>query len=219
MCNGVLTIDPFMNTTQATDERNFGPAVTYGKEMTTQRSSGFKSAKTIAAADGLVALLNTRPHATQPDALAVGNAASHEILRPFAENAAEMDASDLDLVVRLRDALALTLIEDPAVTTAAWNEVSQLTSSATVRRVFTPAGVELRPAAGSAVLGAIVSAIQDVVEADSWSRLRVCPNHLCELAFFDATRSRTQKWDSYETCGNRANVSAHRARLRDGSIA
>jgi predicted RNA-binding Zn ribbon-like protein len=29
---------------------------------------------------------------------------------------------------------------------------------------------------------------------------------------YDTTRSRTQRWHSYELCGNRANVAAFRAR-------
>jgi len=188
--------------------------------MTSKTSSGFNSDKTVTAAQRLVTLLNTRPHAGQPDALVVGGEGPDAVRRQFAENAPEMDAADLAHVARLRDALVMTLIDDASVeAAAAWERVSELTGSATVRRVFTPSGVELHPAAGSAVLGAIADAIHDVVDADSWSRLRFCPNHKCDLAFYDTTRSRTQKWDSYETCGNKANVSAHRARLRDSNLA
>jgi len=188
--------------------------------MTSKATSRFSDEKTVAAAQSLVRLLNTRPHAGQVDTLAVGNSGPEEIRRQFAEDEEEMDAADLDLVVRLRDALVVTLSDDADADAAvAWGAISELVSSATVRRVFTPSGVELVRAAGSAMVGAIASAIHDVVDADSWTRLRFCPNHQCDLAFFDTTRSRTQKWDSYETCGNKANVSAHRARLRDGKVA
>ena len=188
--------------------------------MTSKMTSGFSSDKTQAAAQRLVTLLNTRPHAGHPDVLVAGGEGIEAIRRQFAGNAQDMDATDLAQVARLRDALVMTLVDDASVEAAeAWEQVSELIGSATVRRVFTPSGVELHPAAGSAILGAIADAIHDVVDADSWSRIRFCPNHQCDLAFFDTTRSRTQKWDSYETCGNKANVSAHRARIRDNNLA
>lgn len=43
-------------------------------------------------------------------------------------------------------------------------------------------------------------------------RIRVCANDGCRAVFYDTTRSRTQRWHSYELCGNRANVAAFRAR-------
>ncbi len=37
----------------------------------------------------------------------------------------------------------------------------------------------------------------------------------CDEVFYDTTRSRTRRWHSYESCGNRANVSAYRARTAE----
>lgn len=179
-----------------------------------QHQSGFKSAVTLRAAQLLVAFLNTRPHADAGDGLADSDP-NEEILNGFTTGLQHGELSDRNALRSLRDALVLTLSEDEPEADRAWSEVTQLTSSVTVRRVFTTDGVRLEPAGGEAVLGSVAAAIQAVVEADSWSRLRICPNHLCDLVFYDTTRSRTQKWDSYETCGNRANVSAHRARVQE----
>jgi predicted RNA-binding Zn ribbon-like protein len=118
-------------------------------------------------------------------------------------------------VGRLRGALARTLGHDAVERERAWGEVSELLKPVTVRRVFSASGVRLEPAEGAPVLAGIAAAVQALVDADSWPRLRVCPNHLCNRAFYDSTRSRTQRWDSFDTCGNKANVAAHRARVRE----
>ncbi|MEO3773386.1 CGNR zinc finger domain-containing protein [Micromonospora sp. B9E7] len=44
--------------------------------------------------------------------------------------------------------------------------------------------------------------------------MRICGNEMCSHVFYDTTRSRTQRWHSYERCGNRTNVAAYRARAR-----
>lgn len=181
--------------------------------MTPKLGSGYNTPRTLEAAVALVALLNTRPHAQVGDSLGEPQVGD-DVVRRFGGQPGQHDPTGLRDIAEVRDALALTLSDDESVTNRAWSDVSRLVSASTVRRVFTPAGVVLEPPAGGTVLDGIAQAVQDVVEADSWSRLRVCSNHLCELAFYDSTRSRTQKWDSYETCGNRANVAAHRARLQ-----
>jgi predicted RNA-binding Zn ribbon-like protein len=181
--------------------------------MTPKLGSGYNSPRTLEAAEALVALMNTRPHAQVGDSLSQPGV-SDDVIRRFGCEPGQSDPADLGAVAELRDALALTLTSDAAECERAWSDVSRLVSSATVRRVFTPEKVVLEPATGDVVMSGIAQAVQDVVEAESWSRLRVCSNHLCELAFYDSTRSRTQKWDSYETCGNRANVAAHRARVQ-----
>jgi predicted RNA-binding Zn ribbon-like protein len=178
--------------------------------MTSKQASGYKNPEVLKAAESLVALLNTRPHAHLGDSLADGSAV--DVLKLFAPEDTAPGKTDLAGVVRLRDALAQTLRTNDDVTERAWSDVSDLVSTAPVRRVFTPSEVSFVPAGGDKVMSGIATAVQHIVDAESWSRLRVCPNHLCELAFYDTTRSRTQKWDSYDTCGNRANVSAHRAR-------
>ena len=180
----------------------------------TKHESGYKSARTLGAAEKLVAFLNTRPHADKGEGLFSSNP-STGIPGDFTEDLTQAGPADPASLRSLRDALALTIGAEGPDAERAWSEVSRLLAPVTVRRVFTPDGVRLAPTGGEAALGGVAAAVQAVVEADAWPRLRICPNHKCDLVFYDATRSRTQKWDSYETCGNRANVSAHRARQQE----
>lgn len=180
----------------------------------TKHESGYKSARTLSAAERLVAFLNTRPHADKGEGL-FSSVPSNGIPGDFTEGIAQAGPADRASLRSLRDALALTVSAEGPDAERAWSEVSRLLAPVTVRRVFTPDGVRLEPTGGAAALSGIAAAVQTIVEADAWPRLRICPNHKCDLVFYDATRSRTQKWDSYETCGNRANVSAHRARQQE----
>jgi hypothetical protein len=179
-----------------------------------KHESGYKSTRTLGAAEMLVAFLNTRPHADKGEGLFSSSGPSNGILNDFA-GLAQATPADRTSLRSLRDALALTVGAERTEAERAWSEVSRLIAPVTVRRVFTVDGVRLESIGGGAALSGIAAAVQTVVEADAWPRLRICPNHDCDLVFYDATRSRTQKWDSYETCGNRANVSAHRARKQE----
>jgi len=42
-------------------------------------------------------------------------------------------------------------------------------------------------------------------------RLRLCANEDCRAAFYDETKSRTRRWCSGTTCGNRVRARRHRA--------
>lgn len=53
--------------------------------------------------------------------------------------------------------------------------------------------------------------------AGHWNRIKVCANEDCKSLFYDTTKSRTRRWHSFEQCGNKANVAAHRQRQSDGS--
>ena len=68
-------------------------------------------------------------------------------------------------------------------------------------------------AIGSASIAALfVLAIAASSRDGGWSRIRICDAPECNKAFFDSTRSRTRRWCSMSTCGNRAKVSEHRQR-------
>ncbi len=176
---------------------------------------GYNAPHVRQAADALVALVNTRPHAYQGDTLVDGSAVD-EVVTTFAPEGSTQKSVDLESVIRLREAIARTLEDGGAGSDGAWADVSSLIKSTTVRRSFTPSGVTLEPAAGDPVLCGIATAIHNVRDADCWTRLRLCAYRPCNRAFFDTTRSRTQRWHSYEVCGNRANVSAYRARVKQG---
>lgn len=160
-------------------------------------------------ATALVRLLNTRPHAGAEDTLTSDTAAAALADLPGA------GSGDLDLpVIRaLRDALAAAVGGDED----AWERVDALASGPLLRRRFRGGRAGFEVVADESGTAAVLAAVAALLEQDAFSRLRICGNDLCELVFFDTTRNRTQRWDSYATCGNRANVAAHRARRRSAA--
>lgn len=158
-----------------------------------------------ASAAAIVDLINTRPHAVRPDTL---DAAA---LRPFGQDGTEVSPERLELIRTLRsDLLGVVAEQDP---TPHWAAFTERTAALAFRLDFsTPGQVGLRQVAGDTVAGRISLDVATLVEADTWSRLRICANEECSWAFYDTTRSRTRRWHSYEMCGNRTNVAAYRAR-------
>ncbi|MEU3979288.1 CGNR zinc finger domain-containing protein [Streptomyces sp. NPDC026672] len=49
---------------------------------------------------------------------------------------------------------------------------------------------------------------------DTWRRLKTCRNTECRVAFYDRSRNNSGVWHDVKTCGNLANLRAHRARRR-----
>jgi predicted RNA-binding Zn ribbon-like protein len=70
---------------------------------------------------------------------------------------------------------------------------------------------------GDPVDGAIArlseSIARELIRGDT-SRLRICENPQCRWVFKDTSRTGKRKWCSMRSCGNRAKVARHRARLK-----
>jgi predicted RNA-binding Zn ribbon-like protein len=165
------------------------------------------------AAAAVVELLNSRPHATPtlPDTLA-----DLESARPVIERLGGVhhEAATARTLARIRE-LRADLLD--AVTAedgdAAWARFTERIVSVRFRQVFAgPDTVTLEQESGSSIIGGIVLAVSELVATNTWGRIRICANEECSHAFYDTTRSRTQRWHSYEVCGNRSNVAAYRAR-------
>jgi predicted RNA-binding Zn ribbon-like protein len=61
-------------------------------------------------------------------------------------------------------------------------------------------------------LGRLV-AIAHTAQADgTWERLKACPWHTCQWAFYDHTKNRSGRWCTMEVCGNRAKAQTYRRR-------
>lgn len=164
-------------------------------------------------AAAIIELLNSRPHATPalPDTLDDPETAQ-AILRPFGLPEGSPSPRELLDDVRAVRTDLMTVVADPDAAQA-WADLSEHTSSVTVRHVFSaPGEVRLRQVSGDPVVGGIVLAVAELIAAGSWSRIRACAHPDCTHVFYDTTRSRTQRWHSYESCGNRLNVAAYRAR-------
>ncbi|MEV1315053.1 CGNR zinc finger domain-containing protein [Micromonospora arborensis] len=186
--------------------------------MATHESPDTADPRVPAPAAAIVDLLNSRPHATPalPDTLDDPGRAG-AILSPFDPTAQDAPAPGrLERVRAVRDHLSAVLAADtPEQTAQAWTMVAEQGNDLTFRQTFTPAGQpRLRQVSGDPIVGEILRTVADLVTASTWSRLRICGNEMCSRVFYDTTRSRTQRWHSYEMCGNRTNVAAYRARAR-----
>ena len=77
---------------------------------------------------------------------------------------------------------------------------------ATVRRWRSP----------ESLLLPIGEAMARLVADEDFTHVKACEGHNCTLMFVDHTRARARRWCSMGLCGNRAKVSAHRKRKREG---
>ena len=74
--------------------------------------------------------------------------------------------------------------------------------------------VQRRPLSVPEALGAVARDAIDLLAGESVSRLRECEAEDCTGLYLDASHGRRRRWCSAARCGNRARVSAHRARAR-----
>jgi len=61
-------------------------------------------------------------------------------------------------------------------------------------------------------IGAVLAIAFAAMAEGSWSRLKVCPEETCRVAFFDNSKNRSRRWCSMEVCGNRTKVRSYRQR-------
>lgn len=169
-------------------------------------------------AEAVVDLLNSRPHATPrtPDTL-TDPASAAPLLLPFGQApSATLSDDDVAQVRSLRQALTEAVrLPGTEAGQAAWTEINRLAASTDFHHAFNGDGrVDQHQVSGSPAAGAIIRAIAELVASGQFSRIRICAHPDCQHAFYDATRSSNQRWHSYEVCGNRANVAAHRTRAK-----
>lgn len=67
------------------------------------------------------------------------------------------------------------------------------------------------------LLGIIATDLMNLLTGPDRSRLRQCEAEGCSTPFLSHDGGRPRRWCSSATCGNRARVSAHRARARAGA--
>jgi predicted RNA-binding Zn ribbon-like protein len=172
-------------------------------------------------AERLIGFLNSRPRGGHPDGLASGESAA-ALLDSLGLGAGSLDDVGLERVRRLRDLLAVLADRevDDGRRGAAWDAVNEIAAGVpTVVRFVSDDESAVRPAGEGvdAIVGGLIADLDRAVSSGSWKRVRLCAYEPCNSAFYDATRSRTQRWHSYEVCGNRANVASYRRRAAAGS--
>lgn len=169
----------------------------------------------------IVDLLNTRPHGADdlfPEVLDTAEEAG-AALRPFSESDTAAPTPERIAEVRGLRRILMDLVRAPDSAEAAARraELTERASSVTLRQDFSePGKVRLRQVGGDPVVGGITRTVAELMADGTWTRIRVCDNEGCRHVFYDTTRSRTQRWHSYATCGNRSNVASYRARKKAG---
>jgi len=170
----------------------------------------------------LIGFLNSRPRSDgHPDGLAGGESAA-ALLDSLGLDGGSLDDVGLERLRRVRDLLAVLADRegDTGGRGAAWDAVNEIAAAVpTVVRFISDEESGVRPAGegADAIVGALIADLDRAVSGGTWRRVRLCAYEPCKSAFYDATRSRTQRWHSYEVCGNRANVASYRRRAAAGS--
>jgi len=173
-------------------------------------------------AAALIEVLNSRRLGPRPDLLSDPDRAAGVLARTGLGPLDTRLAPDSLAALRTaRDALndALDDALDESSRERAWATIDQVAARVglTLRLAAGPTA-RLRPAAGlgteETVLAEFLIRLHQAITAGSLRRLRRCANPVCDIAFYDGTRSRTQRWHSYARCGNRCNVAAYRSRTR-----
>lgn len=163
----------------------------------------------------LVAYANSVDHdegtddLTSPDELSDWLVA-HGLLHP----GARATSADLDLALRLRDALHLALVGNHDGTpdlTALESIGPELPLQ--VRQVRGRPGLAPLLDGVPGALSEIQVAVTDAVSADTWGRLKICSSDECAWAFFDATKNRSRTYCEWG-CGNKIKSRNYRARQR-----
>jgi predicted RNA-binding Zn ribbon-like protein len=177
--------------------------------------------KTPAELVRLIGFLNSRPRGPSPDGLASIESAT-ALLDRLGLGDVSLDAAGLERLRRLRAALTILADRerDGSGRSRAWDEVNYIAAQVpTTVRFLSDDESEVRPAGDGvdAVVGELLADLHGAVDSGRWARVRLCAYEPCSVAFYDATRSRTQRWHSYAVCGNRSNVAAYRRRTTSRS--
>ncbi|MFJ3407387.1 CGNR zinc finger domain-containing protein [Promicromonospora sp. NPDC090134] len=165
-----------------------------------------------ASAAPIIALMNSRPHAVYGDRLDDAAYVS-TLLASFDVDATE--APDAVAELRsLRAALEPAITADDEASVAdGWRAVSRFSSDVLFRFQYAADGAPiLEHASGGELRARMLTALTQLLESGDWSRIKECANEECKSLFLDDTKNRSQRWHSYETCGNKINAAAHRAR-------
>lgn len=157
--------------------------------------------------------MNSRPHAIYADRLEDAAYIS-DLLSLFGADPAAASEDVVTGMRELRDALEPAISRtDQLSASAGWRAVSRFSTDVLFRFRFADDGTPvLEPATGGNLSGRMLATLSQVLENGAWSRIKECANEECSSFFFDDTKNRSQRWHSYEICGNKINAAAHRAR-------
>jgi len=145
-----------------------------------------------------------------PEALAAWLAA-HEL------EVESVGHDDLAAAVALREHLRALLLAnngaalDPEVP-AALNAAAERARLTVALDAGGRASVEPRADGIDRVAGRLLGIVARAQADGTWERLKACPWHTCQVAFYDHSRNRSRTWCSMAVCGNRAKAQTYRRR-------
>jgi predicted RNA-binding Zn ribbon-like protein len=127
-------------------------------------------------------------------------------------------AGDLQLAVGLRNALRRELMShhgEPEPE-AARAELDEYAAQVPLRVSFGTGSPELVPAGGGVdeLLGRILSLWVLAGRDGTWSRIKICREDTCQVAFYDRSKNQSKTWCSMGVCGNRNKTRSYRDRRR-----
>lgn len=161
----------------------------------------------------LINLINAHSIGGAPDAFdTAASAASYLTESGFEAGEVKVTPAGLRQLRTLRDAL-IAVIERPD-DESPWAQLDAIAARAQLRVRFSASGrsdLATEASGVQAIVDQTIASLHAALADGTWSRVRLCALDACHSAFYDATRSRTQRWHSYAVCGNRTNVAAYRA--------
>jgi predicted RNA-binding Zn ribbon-like protein len=137
--------------------------------------------------------------------------------RELIEADEQVHATDLHYAIETREGLRRMLLTNGGASPDE-SAVETVNRAATrgqlTLRFDVDGGSGLKPVARGVdgAIGAILAVAFASMAEGSWTRLKVCPEETCRVAFFDHSKNRSRRWCSMEVCGNRTKVRSYRQR-------
>ena len=151
---------------------------------------------------------------TSPEAL-IAWLAEHDLAEPDAP----LGHDDLHSAIAIREDLRALLLANngealdpdvPAALSAAADR-ARLTVALDADGI---ASVTSRAGGIERVAGHLLGIVAHAQAEGTWDRLKACPWHTCQVAFYDHSRNRSRNWCSMAVCGNRMKARRHYQRTR-----
>jgi predicted RNA-binding Zn ribbon-like protein len=139
------------------------------------------------------------------------------VSRDLIEPDEQVHTTDLHYAIETREGLRRMLLTNGGAS-ADESAVETVNRAATrgqlTLRFDVDGGSGLKPVARGVdgAIGAILAVAFASMAEGSWTRLKVCPEETCRVAFFDHSKNRSRRWCSMEVCGNRTKVRSYRQR-------
>lgn len=127
-----------------------------------------------------------------------------------------LNAADLERVRSLREAIRGVLLAhnggEPRP--GAIEELNEAGCVALHVRIGADGEASLEPRCKGVeeVLGRVMALVHTAITEGTWERLKACPWHTCEAAFYDSTKNHSKTWCDMAVCGNRAKAKTYRER-------